>query len=111
MVAVLPCLKDANKPKEAYPQVQFAEIIRQSEDPTLLNYGFLDGGFYMAADLLPSCKAFCKLNAPIPEMLQLQEDALQNGTCEFVVTNKPLADAPLYNLAAECDGYYLYKRL
>ena len=86
MVAVLPWLKDANKPKEAYPQVQFAEIIRQSEDPTLLNYGFLDGGFYMAADILPSCKAFCKLNAPIPEMLQLQEDALQNGTCEFVVT-------------------------
>lgn len=111
MVAVLPCLKDANKPKEAYPQVRFAEIIRQSEDPTLLNYGFLDGGFYMAADLLPSCKAFCKLNAPIPEMLQLQEDALQKGTCEFVVTNKPLADAPRYALAAECDGYYLYRRL
>ncbi len=35
--------------KEDMPQYRFAAIIRQAEDPSLLNLGFLDGGFYLAA--------------------------------------------------------------
>ncbi|MBR3018581.1 MAG: hypothetical protein IKH57_16130 [Clostridia bacterium] len=30
--------------KEELPPYRFAETVRQSEDRTLLNYGFLDGG-------------------------------------------------------------------
>lgn len=32
--------------KSDMPQYQFAEIMSQVEDATLLNYNFLDGGFY-----------------------------------------------------------------
>ena len=41
--------------KEELPQYKFAEKIKQSgiENPTLLNYGFLDGGFYTASGILP----------------------------------------------------------
>lgn len=31
--------------KEDLPQYRFRDIIRTVENPTLLNYGFLDGGF------------------------------------------------------------------
>lgn len=40
------------------PQYQFKTIIEQVENPTLLNYGFLDGGFYTVCNIIPDCKAF-----------------------------------------------------
>lgn len=94
------------------PQYQMAEIIHQSEDQTLLNYGFLDNGFYMAADVLPTCKAFCRTNMPHEEMLALQEEYLMERKCEFVVTNKRL-DKPLYELydmVLKSGIYRLYQR-
>ena len=42
--------------KEGLPQYQFAQIIRETPGASLLNYGFLDGGFYMAADVLPTTR-------------------------------------------------------
>ena len=98
------------KSKDGLPQFQFAKIIRQSENPTLLDYGFLDGGFYMAADILPNCKAFCKLNNPIKEMLQLQEKYIREGKCEFVVTRLSIK-APLYELVSKSGKYFLYRRI
>lgn len=88
-------------------QYRFAEIIRRTESPTLLNYGFLDGGFYRAADIQPTCKAFCRLAAPIPEMYELQEQYVDGGLCDYIVSRKKIK-SPLYvRLAAE-EGYYLY---
>lgn len=70
------------------PQYQFAEIIGQTENATLLNYGFLDGGFYMAADVLPTTKFFCRLNlrdADFPEMRREQERLIEDGEVDFIV--------------------------
>ncbi len=66
-------------------QFRFARIINQSENPTLLNYGFLDGGFYTAAGLLPVTKYFCKNNIPDPAMMQAQNLIIKNKGAEFVV--------------------------
>jgi hypothetical protein len=41
-------------------QYQFAKIIKQQDNPTLLNYGFLDFGVYMAADVEPNVRFFQK---------------------------------------------------
>ncbi len=67
--------------KEELPQYQFAQIINQTENATLLNYGFLDGGFYMAADVLPTTKFFCRLNlrnSDFPEMRKEQERLIED---------------------------------
>jgi hypothetical protein len=71
--------------KQELAQTQFAEIMNRKENPTLLNYGFLDGGFYTAADIVPTVKYFCKLNITLPEMMEVQNTAIQNKTVQFVV--------------------------
>lgn len=95
--------------REDTPQYAFAVIIRQSEDSTLLNYGFLDGGFYLAADVIPNCRAFCRLAAPIPEMYEGQADALKQGQCEYIVAKEELG-SPLYQEVQRMDEYRLYRR-
>ena len=74
--------------RENMPQYQFAETISQVEDATLLNYGFLDGGFYYAADVLPSTRFFCTLNISLDEMWQEHRQVIRNGEVDFVVTRK-----------------------
>lgn len=105
--------------KEELPQYQFKEIIEQKENPTLLNYGFLDGGFYTASEIIPNCKAFCKLNIPLDEMNQMQEDYIRNGLCDFVVTRDQELDFDHYECVAQSQyrnkegmlyTYYLYQQ-
>lgn len=73
-------------PKEDMPPYRFAETIRQAEDQTLLNYGFLDGGYYLAADSQPVTRFFCTLNNDLPEMKEEQRAAIAEGRTAFVVT-------------------------
>lgn len=104
--------------KDELPQYQFAKIINEDEGATLLNYGFLDGGFYTVANIVPNCRYFCKVNMNLPEMLEVQEDVILNGLCDYVVTRRPIKTEK-YELIAESqsvdDGisnvlyYYLYK--
>ena len=105
--------------KEEMPQYRFAEIIRQSEDQTLLNYGFLDGGFYFAAGVLPSDPFFCTLNIDLPEMEKSLQDSIRQGKTAFVITrSKKLRSSEGYQLVDEAsmvfEGrvwvYYLYQR-
>ena len=77
-------LKDVAR--EEMPPYRFAEIIRRSEDRTLLNYGFLDGGFYLAADSLPVTRFFCTLNNDLPAMEEEHRAAIAGGRTAFVVT-------------------------
>ena len=73
-------------PQEELPPYRFAKTIRQSEDRTLLNYGFLDGGYYLAADSQPVTRFFCTLNNDLPEMKEEQQTAIAEGRTAFVVT-------------------------
>ncbi len=97
--------------KEDMPQYRFAQIIRQEESPTLLNYGFLDGGFYYAADVIPNCKYFCTFNVPAPGMWETQEKYIEEGLVDFVVTRHyPLTsygvDSSLYELVDTANMYF-----
>ena len=75
-----------NVPKEEMPPYRFADTIHQAEDQTLLNYGFLDGGYYLAADSQPVMRFFCTLNNDLPEMKEEQRSAIAEGRTAFVVT-------------------------
>lgn len=71
--------------KEDTPQYKFAEIINEKENSVLLNYGFIDGGFYLAADQVPDFKYFCLLNIPVEEMYGQTELYIKEGEADFVV--------------------------
>lgn len=79
---------DLGKTKEDYAQYQFAEIINQKVNATVLNYGFLDGGFYLASQTLPTNFYFQKNNIPYqqyPEMMDHQNEAIKNKEVDFVI--------------------------
>lgn len=93
--------------REETPQFQFAEIMhREMDSPTLLNYGFLDGGFYMAADIVPSVKYFCRLNIDLPEMKSEQERYLREAVTQYVVTRNLTLNSPRYTEIAQAKAPY-----
>ncbi len=70
------------------PQYRFAEKILASDDTSLLNYLFLDGGFYTVTGEVPTEKVFCLLNGErYKRMLEQQEYVRQQRT-HWVVTWK-----------------------
>lgn len=78
--------------KEDIPAYRFAATIRQTSNAKILNYGFLDAGFYFAADIEPSCKYFCTLNINTPDMWKLQREAIESGELDFVITRRYTLD-------------------
>ena len=109
--------------KEDMPQYKFAEIVHSVEDASLLNYHFLDGGFYFAADLIPENKYFYYSNLPAPEMGKDQDRMIREKKVDFVITRNATLDEYLdtkdYTLVAEDTffleeayyDYYLYQKL
>lgn len=73
-------------------QQRFAKYMRQKkEEPTLLNYLSLDGGFYLAADILPTHKDFQLLNIDpkvYPNNYQHQRSLVKTGATDFVVIER-----------------------
>ena len=72
-------------PKEEAWQYQFAKIIEQSDEKTLLNYGALDLGLYTAAGIVPDEKYFCLLNIKLDDMNRSMDEAILNKRPKFVV--------------------------
>lgn len=102
------------KPDSELVQYRFAEIINRTENPTLLNCGFLDGGFYLAADVLPTERWFCKLNVSHDDCFNAQSSAVAEGRIDYVVTNKKTLeelgmDSTLYDEVMRTKNYYLYR--
>lgn len=103
--------------KEDLPQFKFAQIINKQENATLLNYGFIDGGFYMAADILPTCKYFCGLNIKLDDLKNSQDAYIKNKKVDFVVCIDNLLESKNYRLISSehfynedyIHIYYLYK--
>lgn len=83
--------------KNDMPQYQFAEKMHTlKEEPTLLNFGFLDGGFYYAADIIPTCRFFCTFNVNAPGMWETQYSFIEEGKVDFVITRNNMLEQ--YNL-------------
>lgn len=105
--------------KDNLPQYQFKEIICSIENPTLLNYGWLDGCFYTTTGIVPNCKYFCELNISLDEMYDGQKECIENGDVDFVVSDKvieeeliekyELVSTASYYFEGTMKNYYLYQ--
>lgn len=89
--------------RDDMPQYRFAKIIAQKKGATMLNYGFLDGGFYFAAENTPKYKYFCELNVKLDEMYAEQRRYIEAREVDFVVTRGEALD----ELELDCSGYEL----
>lgn len=79
--------------KEVMVQYKFSRIMHQLDDtPTLLNYGFMDGGFYTAANIVPTVKYFSALNIPYAGIREAQDSYLLSGCVDFAVTENAQLD-------------------
>ncbi len=77
-----------NQSRSGYPQYIFAKIINKVPDATLINYGFLDGGFYTAANITPRFKYFMLNNISyekFPEMWTEHRRYIVDCEATFVV--------------------------
>ena len=87
--------------KEELPQYIFASVLDRYEHPSLLNYRFLDGGFYTVSGIVPEEKYFCLLNLSLPEMKEEQDRCVREGRADFIVTMDRDKEYPLYELVCE----------
>lgn len=104
--------------REEYPQYRFQKIISQKDNASLLNYGFLDGGFYTVCDIIPEARFFCELNIPYDLMYQEQDEIVRKGLVDFVVTKDEKPAFAKYTCVDSCEFvyqnsksmYYLYQK-
>ena len=100
-------------------QYQMAAIMAETPEATLLNYGFMDAGFYTAAGITPHLKYFHQTNVPLQEMLDEQERYIEEGMADYIITRgrQPASILNLYDCVAETeatpgfwyDTVYLYR--
>jgi hypothetical protein len=106
--------------RDAFPQFRFAEIMNEMDDPKLLNYGFMDEGFYTTADVVPNTRHYCMLNILRDEAALAHDSYLSEGTVDFVVSKDEMLDTDrfwMYELVAEgvfhaksyTSEFYLYR--
>ncbi len=103
--------------KEQLPQYKFSKIISETKNATLLNYKFLDGGFYTASGVVPECRFFCGLN--IPYLVDEQDKYIEHALVDYVITRDKKYHFKNYELVSSetfetrknaYNTYYLYKR-
>ena len=81
--------------KEDTAQYQYAAIINQADNPTLLNYDCLDGGFYTVTGILPNVRFFMSYNfsySQFPELMNEQNRYLEEKLVDYVVIYLPPDD-------------------
>lgn len=74
--------------KENFAQFEFLEVINKKNNPTLLNYDFLDGGFYTTSNIVPNIKYFMRQNVDsrsFPVIMEEQNKAMEEKLVDFVV--------------------------
>lgn len=92
---------DILRPKEETVQYIFAREMEESgiEDYSLLYYGPLNEGFYLAADYLPKWRAFERTNQGGTELSELQDGYVNNREPDFIVSRAIMCDATEYEEA------------
>lgn len=111
--------------KDDMPQYVFAEYLKDYPDAKMLNYGFLDQGFYMVSGIAPTEKYFCGLNidSVFDEARISKDKAISEKRVDFIVTKNKTYDWEGYEIVKTCeyttkdfnstigtDAFYLYKR-
>lgn len=104
-------LKFMSKTKKDYFQYTFAEDMSKYNNPTLLNYGWLDLGLYTTSGIYPSMKFFHVLNISdeqMPEIRGTQNLAVAEGKPNFLVLRMDY-DLTMDEKAAELAKYAKYE--
>ena len=81
--------------KEDLVQYQYAEIIDETENATLLNYGWLDSGFFTTTGIVPSIKFFHQPNieySRFPEIKDEQNRYIEEAITDYIVYPIRVAD-------------------
>lgn len=116
-VALCPLVSPNPRPSEGVALGESREYTMQYRvaaalppDATLLNYGFMDAGFYTAAGLVPSVKYFHQTNVPLQEMKDEQLRYMREGLCDYVIArgNEPDWLLNTYDaiLSVESPGFW-----
>jgi len=74
--------------KEDLVQYKYAEIINETENATLLNYGFLDSGFFTTTGIVPSTRFAHQPNfdySRYPEIRDEQNRYIREAITDYVV--------------------------
>ena len=71
--------------KEDLVQYKYASIIGTKENSTLLNYGFLDGGFYMASNKIPNIRYFERQNGYMSDYEAFIKSEIDNKKIDYIV--------------------------
>lgn len=88
LLATNPYKDFLNKDKDELVQYKFADIINSKEGSTLLNYNFIDMGFYAAADKIPTQRYFETVNVSYqnyPEIYDEQNRYLAEERVDYVI--------------------------
>lgn len=112
------------KDKSYYAQFTFLEKIKPNT--TILNYGFLDGGFYLTTNTYPSTYYFHKININYdiyPKVLEEQRRYIKEGIIDYVIArnikskdkkfieeNYRLIDIHKQDYEKKERTYYLYEK-
>lgn len=107
--------KYINAKKEDLVQFQFAEIINQKHKATILNYGFLDGGFYTVTGITPNVKYFQNQNIShdeYPIIMDEQQRYIKEKMMDFVIlkllnTDESLTIPYLYENYDKIESRYV----
>lgn len=82
------------KDKKDYAQFVFADIIKNTPNASILNYGFLDGGFYLTTKTQPKYYYFMKTNIPYnnyPYMMDEQDRYINEKLSDYVIIKDSLS--------------------
>ncbi len=112
IIIALTCMTTPNfeyhkKSQDDLVQYEFAKIIQEKPNATLLNYGFLDGGFYTTSNIVPNVKYFHKPNIEherYPEIENEQNRYIQEKLIDFVVI-KVENEEDSYNIPYLYENY------
>ncbi len=108
-------------PREDTPQARFAARMRETKrepEISLFCYAFPDGGFYLAADVIPAYRYFATSNVGRPEIGREQARYLQEKSAEFVITRNRgetlegyrLVESQVFWSEGYDDEYRMYQR-
>ena len=78
--------------KEQLVQYKYAKIINKDKNPTILNYGWLDGGFYMMSDILPNARYFELQNGWVDDYDLEIEKQVKNSEFDYIIQSKPIPE-------------------
>ena len=74
--------------KEDLSQYILAEMINRTDDPKIITYDIIDGGFYLASGVHPSNRFFTTMNfiENNKEAVEEQESLIEEGYFDYIIT-------------------------